>query len=342
MASTSGNADVWSLPEVIEYFRSDKEIADEISVEEFKEIINVQADWVKLVRTALEYQGFDPRVILSQLIRNRKSYEAQKPALSKWDLANVGDDLKWTSASEEKNKFTNMESIAKDVNFMITVFLARNNHIGKIIKKARGGVEDILNMLKEKYVIDDETHRSGTSLESRTITLPRIAGVFPGTAVRMFHEKTVKEIVTYETFPGTVKPETHAICCPLLPSVCPTSLTTAKGGQFHSTMIWTAIKLDEIIHRKDKELTPLIDLLGYYRAGFQSTAMPEKARMTIFQKLDLITIKKITKNEEEAVLTDQAKALAANCYSLLGQMRTEDENHDLMMKVAKTGDMTLF
>ncbi|KAG5633479.1 hypothetical protein H0H81_007404 [Sphagnurus paluster] len=227
MASTSGNADVWSLPEVIEYFRSDKEIGDEISVEEFKEIINVQADWVKLVRTALEYQGFDPRVILSQLIRNRKSYEAQKPALSKWDLANVGDDLKWTSASEEKNKYTNMESIAKDVNFMITVFLARNNHIGKIIKKARGGVEDILNMLKEK-------------------------------------------------------------------------------------------------------------------AGFQSTAMPEKARKTIFLKLDLITIKKTAKNVEEAVLTDQSKALATSCYGLLGQIRTDDENHDLMMKVAKTGDMTLF
>ncbi|KAJ8706907.1 hypothetical protein PYW07_012985 [Mythimna separata] len=180
----------------------EEELKGEITSDDLGEIINVKADWVKLVRTALEYQGFDPRVILSQLLRNRKSYEAQKNALVQWDLSNVGDDLKWTPNSEPANCFSNQESVSKDINFMITVFLARNNHIGKIIKKARGGVDDILNMLKEKYVIDDDVHKSGTSLESRTITLPRIAGtlpriagVFPGTAVRMFHDATVKEIV---------------------------------------------------------------------------------------------------------------------------------------------------
>lgn len=244
MASSSGTNDVWSLPEVIDYFRADPEIKGIMSEDEVKGIINVQADWVKLVRAALEYQGFDPRVILRQLLRNRKSYEAQRNEKIQWDLSNVGNDLKWTSESDPKNEFSNQETISKDVNFMITVFLARNNHIDKIIKKARGGVEDILNMLKEKYVIDDEVHSSGTSLDSRTTTLPKIAGVFPGTAVRMFHDKTVKEIVTYELFPGSSKPGTRAICCPLLPSVCPVTLMDTEGHKFSTAAPYIVTRRD--------------------------------------------------------------------------------------------------
>ncbi|XP_059047810.1 uncharacterized protein LOC131843220 [Achroia grisella] len=341
MASSSRASAALSLPDIIENFLSDLEVKGVISETDLKEIINVQDDWVKLVSTALEYQGFNPRVIMSQLIRNRKSYEAQKNSLIQWDLANDRDNLKWTPASEEKNRFSNQESFSKDINFLIRMFLATNNHIGKIIKKARGGVDDILNMLKEKYVIDDNIHKSGTSQKSR-ITLPRIVKVFPGTAVRMFHEKSVKEIVAYEIFPGSLKPDTHAICCPLLPSVCPNSLVEEKGNNFHPVMIWTAIKLDDIIHRKDKVVTPLIKLLIYYRARYQSTAVPEKARIAIFKLFGLITIKRVSKVAEDIMLTENAKALVSSCHSTLGQMRTDDKNHDLMMKVAKTGDMTLF
>lgn len=342
MSSPSGSRDVWTLPELVDYFRADAEIAENLTLDDFNNILNYSPDWIKLVRTALEYQGFDPRVILSQMIRNRKSYESQRMQRVEWDLRNVGDDLKVTATSANSDKFSNEESLARDANFLITVFLSRNNHISKIVQKSRGGVEDILSMLKEKYNINDDSHSSGTSLESRMITLPRIAGVFPGTAVRMFHDKVVKEIVTHESFPGLNKPDTHAICCPFLPSVCPFGLLDNEGNNFHSVMIWTAIKLDEIIHRKDKNFTPLIELLGYYRAGYQSAAVPEKSRVAIFKHIGLITVE-VKRGEADAlVLSNSAKALAHACYSSIGQIRVEDENHDLVMKIAKSGDMTLF
>lgn len=337
MTDSTGSSSAWSLPEVVDYFLADPEISENIDRKDLHDIVNVKADWVKLVRTALEYQGFDPRVILAQLLRHRKTFITAKNALVEWDLSNVGGGLACTSGTIAANKFSNQESLAKDINFLIKVFLARNNHIGKILKNARTGVDDILNMLKEKYMIDDEMH-----LNSRTITLPRIAGVFPGTAVRMFHDKTVKEIVPYDLFPGPNKPGTHAICCPLLPSVCPTSLTAATGDNFHSVMLWTAIKLDDIIHRREKDTTPIIELLGYYRAGYQSAAVPEKSKVSIFRHVDLIVEKKGDKGETIINLTTEAKALSSSCFTQLGSMRRDDEHHDLLIKVAKNGDMNLF
>lgn len=243
----ANRTDVGNLPSIVEYFQADSDIKKELSEADIAELVNYDSEWFKKVRCALEYQGFDPRVILAQMIRNRKSYEAQAPSESKWDMTNVGDDLSWKDSSLAIHKFTNKESLVKDVNFLITVFLSRNNHIDKILKKSRGGVEEILNMLKEKYSINDEVNTSGTTLGSRTVTLPRIAGVFPATAVRMFHDCVVKEIVAYESFPGTAKPATHAICCPLLPSVAPMSVMKTPGGNFHAPMLWAAIKLDDII-----------------------------------------------------------------------------------------------
>lgn len=60
----------------------------------------------------------------------------------------------------------------KDVNFLMTDFISRNNHLDEITKKARC-VKDILDMLKE----NDEVNTSGTSLGSSVITLPRIAEI---------------------------------------------------------------------------------------------------------------------------------------------------------------------
>lgn len=121
-------------------------------------------------------------------------------------------------------------------------------------------------MLKEKYDINDDTRKSGTALGSKDVTLPRITGVLPSVAVRMFHMRVVKETVPFITIPGTTIDKSatssrspglassfdasgvsHAICCPFLHPRPEKSVT-----HIHGIMIYVVIKLGDIIHKKEK------------------------------------------------------------------------------------------
>ncbi|CAH0730227.1 unnamed protein product, partial [Brenthis ino] len=159
------------------YFHEDPEIKAGFSEAEFSKAFNPDSEFLRVLKSALEYQGFDPKVILRQLLRNRNSFLKGERELKEWDLSNVSDDFAVKDDTAEINKFSNKGPLSKDIAFLIIMFLLRNKHISKIIKKLISGISEILEMLKEKYEIKDEVRASGTSLNSKDITLPRIAGV---------------------------------------------------------------------------------------------------------------------------------------------------------------------
>ncbi|CAH0730986.1 unnamed protein product, partial [Brenthis ino] len=340
-----------TLSSALAYYHEDEDIKAELTKAEFNLLVNPELDYLKLLRSALEFQGFDPKVILRQLVRNRKAYMEANPTRQEWDLNNAGDDFKVHDGSELGNIITNQQSLAKDLEFLIMMFLLRNNHISKIIKKSISGLSDILEMFKQKYEINDETRASGTQLGSRDITLPRIAGVLPSVAVRMFHMRAVKETVPYHSIPGvvellegrgaeatgsrTVKVITtselsHAICCPFLPSLHPKK--TEKAGHIHAIMLFVAIRLDDIIQKKEKNFTPLDELLNYYKAGFESAATPEASRLEVMSKVKLFYQTKIYP-------TDEALFVNTKCCEALETMRVEDPSHSLLMVAARTGSL---
>ncbi|CAH2101383.1 unnamed protein product [Euphydryas editha] len=134
----------------------DDEIAEGFSAEGFHALHNPSEEYLKVLKGALEYQGFNPKAILKEMMRRRKSFLDMK----------------------------------------------RNNHISKIIKKSVPGVAAILEHLQEKYEIDDEVKKSETALGIKNVTFPRIAGVMPAVAVKMFHLRVVEETVPFLTIPG--------------------------------------------------------------------------------------------------------------------------------------------
>lgn len=341
--------ETWTLTNALAYFHEDEDIKNELTKEEFEKLINPELDNLKLLRSALEFQGFDPKVILRQLIRNRKAHLDANPVKQEWDLNNAGDDFKVHDGSDPNSIITNQQSLAKDLEFLIMMFLLRNNHISKIIKKSISGLSDILEMLKQKYEINDEVRASGTQLGSRDITLPRIAGVMPSVAVRMFHLNAVKETVPYHSIPGVVellegktseatsskttrmfitKELSHAICCPFLPSLHPKK--TEKAGHIHAIMLFVAIRLDDIIHKKEKDFTALDELLNYYRAGFESAATPEASRFEVMSKIKLF-------HQTKNFPTDEALFVNSKCCEALETMRTDDPSHSVLMIAARTG-----
>lgn len=343
----SNMAQDWALSDVLKYFQEDPEIKEAVNASEFKALVNPDESFLKLLKSALEYQGFDPKVVMRQIIRNRKAYEALKKPLEEWDLSNVNDDFRVRNDTITANRFSNQEPLSRDLNFLIMMFLLRNNHISKIIQKSIQGLSNILEMLKEKYDINDETRSSGTALGSKDVTLPRMAGVLPSVAVYMFHSRAVKEIVPFATIPGIMDMEpgagpsgsdpslsapdttvSHSICCPFLPSLHPKT----KPGQshLHALMIYVAIRLDDVIHKKEKNFTPLHDLMVYYKAGYESPATPDKARIEVMRKVNLMA-----KNSQD-FRTDVLK-ISQDCFIALKSMRIDDPYHPVMLEAAKSG-----
>ncbi|CAH2088654.1 unnamed protein product [Euphydryas editha] len=233
MASTSRKSDTWNLTDVINYYLDDVEIAEGISKDDLQALHN---PYTEFLRGALEYQGFNPKAILKEMIKRRNFFLAAKKPNMVWDLTNRDDEFKETPSSKPENllhsngplglqpslirrrnfflaakkpdiicDLTNREGefketpdsrpgdclhsngpLVKDIEILIFVFLHRNNHLGKIIKKSLPGLATILEHLREKYDINDEIHKSGTALGVTDITLPRIAGVMPAVAARLF------------------------------------------------------------------------------------------------------------------------------------------------------------
>lgn len=235
-------ADFWKLEDIVAYFTDDPEIAESLTDADKDRFSNPDAAFINLLQNALQYQGFDPKTILRQMVRRNAQYHRDHKEENKWDLSNINDDFKWTVNSVPANAFTNHESVTKDAHMLIFTFLLRCNHIGKIIDKSLPGVKDILEMLRMKYDINDDVRASGTSLSANDITLPRVAGTMPTVAVKLFHQRSVKETVQYLSIPGvqyeeqqgessgspstsgpTIKTRkiTHAICCPFLPLLHP-------------------------------------------------------------------------------------------------------------------------
>ncbi|CAH2088641.1 unnamed protein product [Euphydryas editha] len=349
MASTSRKADTWNLTDVISYYLDDIEIAENITRDDLHALHNPDTEFLKRLRGALEYQGFNPKAILKEMIRRRNSFLAAKKQDQVWDLTNREGEFRETPYSSHGDCLHSNSPLVEDVEILIFMFLHRNNHIGKIIRKSLPGIATILEHLREKYDINDEVRKSGTALGVTDITLPRIAGIMPAVVVKLFHLRIVKETVPFLTIPGVkysneptadsdaetsdspgskVSTITHAICCPFLPSLHPKA---AKGpSHIHGIMLYVAIKLDEIIHRKERDYTDLEDLVTYYRAGYDSPVTPESTRLDVMRKVGLM-------DKGQSEFNSEAKRINKACTKALEEVRKDDPFHGTLMEMARSG-----
>ncbi|CAH2088495.1 unnamed protein product [Euphydryas editha] len=256
MASVSRKSEMWNLTDTVSYLLDDEEISAGLTREDLTSLHNPDLGFLQVLRGALEYQGFNPKAILREMIRRRNAFIAAQKEEVIWDLTNKDGEFKQTPTSKASDCIFSNGPLVKDIELLIFMFLHRNNHISKIIKKSLPGIAAILEHLREKYDINDETRKSGTALGVSDITLPRIAGVMPAVAVKLFHARLVKETVPFLTIPGVksnddasqeadadaagssglkVSSITHAICCPFLPSLHPKA---AKGpSHIHGIML---------------------------------------------------------------------------------------------------------
>lgn len=90
-------------------------------------------------------------------------------------------------------------------------------------------MKKILDMLKIKYTISTLVRRAGQSIDSTTITVPRIAATFPTITVGLFHRELGRMLVDPTLMFGEDHEMPRAFFSLMVSSVIP------QGGGFWSS-----------------------------------------------------------------------------------------------------------
>lgn len=221
---------------------------------------------------ALQYKGFNVVTLLRKIKRSYDTYNELNTNTEVYTITyqKEGRDVKFT--------YTNKEKLSKDIHILMTIFITRGNSIDKIENKSLGNLSEIIDCLKEKLTLDTSQHDPCTSLGPEVVTLPRICACFPIIACDLQASPFAKALCTFENLglPSTLN---RCILCPFFPSCVPSKLVTVGSNNIHLLLFIVHIIIDNTIHRSRRNFTPLDRMLQYYRAGTDSPAVPQAARL---------------------------------------------------------------
>lgn len=230
----------------------------------------------------LAYQGFDILKIISLLKVNHSAYMvAHDKDRTEYEFKVMKD------GREQVIKYTNVETLQKDIHFLITLFNIRGNNFDKITKKGLPELSAVLEMLKEKLDIDFTTHAPGTPLDPKTITLPRICACFPTIVSNQFQKGYAKILIAPITV-GLPNDIPKSALCPFIISCIPKTICKKGDNNVNLLFFLMHLKTDEILHRKENNYTDLEDMFVYYRAAYDSVGVPTTARVKFFRQMNLL------------------------------------------------------
>lgn len=187
----------------------------------------------------------------------------------------VIEEVVKTPQGEVPFRFTNDEEFKTDMQFIDIVFLTRGAVFDKIKGKNGESMKRLMDLMKAKYNINTRKRKPGTTLDSKTVTIPRIAASFPQVTVGC------------TCFTGVRKMSSGPICS--IPSRRGRSSASAKGPIFSpmmpsllplsedaplAVMLAISVKVDDLLHQADQK-TSLSTLYQYLMTSYNSTAQTE-------------------------------------------------------------------
>ncbi|QED21535.1 S protein [Browner virus] len=313
--------DMW-----VSYFTNCPELSEHILKEELESIHNIDIDFIKAATEAFAYQGFDPKIIMIEMVKNRERYSKVHKQKILWDLTKPEEDMKVGLNTTTGVLYSNQESFSRDMSLLNVLFWVRTARFDKLLKKSRSAVVEIIEMLVAKYNIDTVSRSPGETVGPRTITLARICHSMPVVGVRLFEEGIAKFIVKPEDFPGTTPPASKSVCCPALICVIPKDVVRDEPSIL-CLCLWVAIKHDDTLHKRETSPTSLADLCRFFLACHNTPSVTEEAREKLCLKLKILIKTKDDKGESVIRLARDVRSLATLCRDELPLMRKDDASH---------------
>ncbi|CAH2088833.1 unnamed protein product [Euphydryas editha] len=82
--------------------------------ENFYSLNNSSEEYLKVLKGAHEYHGFNPKAILKEMIRRKSFLDIKRPEI-KWDLTNREEEFRVKNDSEPENILSSNEPLTKDI-----------------------------------------------------------------------------------------------------------------------------------------------------------------------------------------------------------------------------------
>jgi len=226
---------------------------------------------MKAIQHVGKYEGFNPREIVIRLVRRHEEASAQ--ALR--DPASV-DRIEFPVTEDDGTVrnvvFTSNESFTQDMLFICMMFISRGAAFDKIVNKSNRYMQSLMGMIKTKYNINTEKRRPGVTLDSKTITIPRISASFPNLTIGSFINGFGRCVFDIHNFFPDKNPP-RALFAPFIGSAL-----VAQDDAPKAVLLAIAIKTDDVLHQTGAKTT-LKALMTYLDASYKSNALPAETRL---------------------------------------------------------------
>lgn len=232
-------------------------------------------------KAIMQYQGFDIKRIIRLMKTNSNAYVATQ-ATETVKMEVTIDGVK------REFKYTNKEAIMMDIEFIIYMFSERGSTNAKYTSKSTPALTKIAGWMVEKYGIDITINKPLSSLGPDVITVPRIVSCFPGKICEYFHRGFGNNLVT---FTDLHLPEdqnlSRCLLCPHLTPLIPKELMRIENSFLRISFL-VHLLVDNVLHKKAGNYTPLESILTYFKAEYNSNGTPEPGRAIFFSRMGLL------------------------------------------------------
>lgn len=256
---------------VFAWLREDDTIAGWLTDAEKDVLSDAQAEDLPIWQAFFQYQGFDIKRIIRNMIRRGNTY-VQNTTLDTIEKT-------FTIGGQEKIfLYTNHETLAKDVEMIIFLFAERGNAVQKINAKSIGEVGRLMNWLEQKYELDTTQHASGTSLDPDMVTISRVVSCFPIKICEYFHRGFGKALFSFIDL-HIVPPAalSRSILCPHIVAMLPREYVETELSA-HYVFFYGHCLVDRVIHRKTRAFSGLKEIFTYYSAEFRTPITSQVSR----------------------------------------------------------------
>lgn len=261
---------VWGS--IFDWIKQDVSLAGWLTASEENVFMNNDPNMLVLWNQATLYQGFDIKRILRIM---KVAYDTYTNEADNYNV----EVIFVVNGAQQTFRYSNKESMARDVSFLCFLFSTRGSTWEKFQAKSIEQLSTITDWLKAKYQIDDSVNDANSSLDPDTVTIPRIAACFPVKMCEYMALGYGKQLCTIAQMGlGNIPNVSPAVLSPFFNCTLPHAWCI-QGHAPHIFFLLLHVYVDNTIHKKERDYTDLDTMLTYYSAAFRTPGVPQVTRV---------------------------------------------------------------
>lgn len=266
---------------VFDWISDDAAIAAWLNQAQKDVLTNAQVAELPIWRDFMRFQGFDIKRIIRNMITRRAAYVATAPNT---------EIRKVLTEQPQQVVFSYFPhaTLAQDIELIIFLFAERGNTIRKIEAKSFPELRKVIDVLIAKYDLDVTPHPAGDALEPDVVSIARVVACFPIKICEYFHRGYGKLLCQPREIGFAATDNiTKSVCCPHLVAMLPTAALRTTP-RVHVIVFLCHLRVDEVIHRKDRRFTATDTMLTYYKAEFRTPITNQASRLGFCRMAGLV------------------------------------------------------